>query len=806
MIKRLVSLALALALALSLIPAALAATGGAAKGENIFFYATDRDGKAVLLKVIPLDDLKAISHGQLSDLLAGGDTGVNYYISTTDEYPTTQYCEARGVTIMDLVEYVKGVSSADGVGSVSFYGEDTIRFMATDGFGAYNRPWSYNELYGVARYYFGGMYETTAGWTQGWEIAGAGDSKSVDDLEVYYNEYRDNDQYYDDKRAVFEAGVRTVPILATSSNSGRTTTDTISASAEPGIARYIANNGGAVTGCLAGTLEDTWSLRLALPMTESDLMVARRTAPGILKLVYNMRLDMENAQGLVSRGRVEEARASVVRSGDTLTVTMSCATPGATVYYSFDGAPQTPYTRPVEIDISGRDVASNPVSIYMTAVREGWDDAGIITARYPGMPPAFEAIHSGLCDEDLVFRAADSVSRQEWEDWTGAVSGIALRTPDISGYPTLDGGSYRIDNTNKTITFDKSLFPAVGSYSFIISAAAYSNKSVSLSIRQAAPGISAEDSYLLGDDVTLSFDDESYQQGLTVFLTPPGGSRSMISPSYLDRSVPGQVTVKGAYFAMESSPAKEPGEYTLTLSNNQYHPDSQDVIVFLRPDFADVPPDAWYYDAVQYVVRAGLFAGTSSTTFSPDMGMTRAMLVTVLWKIWGSGVGGRDGDGDGDGVGNPGAAPGNTHPTPGPSSFTDVGDDMWYTGAIAWAVENGIVEGYGDGRFGTYDSITREQMATMLYLYSMGFGAWGLESADEGGELVRPANTGQYPATDISQFADADKISEWALNAIGWVTSAGIINGMGDGTFSPQGTATRAQAAKLIMQLINDGK
>ena len=138
------TLLLTAAFALSMLcGTASAKTVSSEKAENIFFYASTGDGKAVLLKVLTLDELKEISHGQ--------PNGENYYVSSTDNYPTTQYLEARGFTVPELVDYVRSASDVAGAGGLMFAGEDTLHLMATDGYGNYSRNWSYNELYGVKR-------------------------------------------------------------------------------------------------------------------------------------------------------------------------------------------------------------------------------------------------------------------------------------------------------------------------------------------------------------------------------------------------------------------------------------------------------------------------------------------------------------------------------------------------------------------------------------------------------------------------------------------------------------------------------
>ena len=108
--------------------------------------------------------------------------------------------------------------------------------------------------------------------------------------------------------------------------------------------------------------------------------------------------------------------------------------------------------------------------------------------------------------------------------------------------------------------------------------------------------------------------------------------------------------------------------------------------------FTDVPTSAWYYDAVEFVYERGMMAGTGNNQFSPNVTTTRAMIVTILYRL-------------------------ENQPAAGSSSFTDVPAGQWYTNAVTWAAANGIVGGYGNGRFGPNDTITRVQMAVILYRY-----------------------------------------------------------------------------------------
>lgn len=173
--------------------------------------------------------------------------------------------------------------------------------------------------------------------------------------------------------------------------------------------------------------------------------------------------------------------------------------------------------------------------------------------------------------------------------------------------------------------------------------------------------------------------------------------------------------------------------------------------------FTDVPAGAWYEDAVRYVSENGLMSGTSDTTFSPDDTTTRGMVVTILWRLDGS--------------------PAWTAA----SGFSDVEEDAYYAEAVGWAAANGIVGGYDNGTFGPGDPITREQMAAILYRFAQVQG-WDTTAS-----------------ADLSSYTDASQISAYALTALQWANGAGLISGS-DGAISPGASATRAQAAAILMR------
>ena len=180
--------------------------------------------------------------------------------------------------------------------------------------------------------------------------------------------------------------------------------------------------------------------------------------------------------------------------------------------------------------------------------------------------------------------------------------------------------------------------------------------------------------------------------------------------------------------------------------------------------FTDVSETAWYKNSVDYAVEHGLMNGTGSNTFEPESTMTRAMLVTVLWRYANA-------------------------PKPGANPFTDVPNGKWYTDAVAWAAENGVVNGVGDGKFEPDGSVTREQMATILYRYAQKVGI----------------DTSKH--TELSAFPDANRVSAYARAPMQWIVAEGVIGGSrenGQDWLNPQGNATRAEVATILMRFIEN--
>lgn len=172
----------------------------------------------------------------------------------------------------------------------------------------------------------------------------------------------------------------------------------------------------------------------------------------------------------------------------------------------------------------------------------------------------------------------------------------------------------------------------------------------------------------------------------------------------------------------------------------------------------------WAYDAVSYAYKNSLMNGVNASRFAPDSTLNRAMMVTMLYRMTGSP-----------------AVNGN-------SVFSDVPSGKWYSDAVQWASVNGVVNGVGKDRFAPDTQITREQMASMMMRYAQ----------------FKQYSTGK--SADLSAFNDAGSISSWALESMKWANAAGLINGRTASTIAPQDTATRAEAATILMRFCEMSK
>lgn len=179
----------------------------------------------------------------------------------------------------------------------------------------------------------------------------------------------------------------------------------------------------------------------------------------------------------------------------------------------------------------------------------------------------------------------------------------------------------------------------------------------------------------------------------------------------------------------------------------------------LAPIFNDISTDAWYYDAVSFVSGQGIMVGTGQNQFEPDATLTRGMMATLLHNLEGS-------------------------PNAKISSFTDVSPEDWYASSIAWAAENNLVSGYGNGTFGPKDTLTIEQAVTLLYRYAK-YKELDVTACDYG----------------FHGLCNTNRISNWALDALRWASEVGLFEGM-EQNISPDESAARAQVAVMICNFL----
>ena len=312
---------------------------------------------------------------------------------------------------------------------------------------------------------------------------------------------------------------------------------------------------------------------------------------------------------------------------------------------------------------------------------------------------------------------------------------LTLPTPSRSGY-TFEGwydGSDRVSSPSYKVTKDVTLTAewdyngggsSSGSTRYTVSVEDTDNGSVKVSPTRASKGstvtvtVKPDEGYEL-DKLTVTD-----KNGDSVKLTDKGDGK------YTFKMPASKVTVEAVFTSVEVEGLP----------------------------FTDVTSGDWFYDAVAYVYDKGMMEGTTDTTFAPTMNLTRSMIAQVLYNL-------------------------EERPeAPGAAGFPDVAAGAWYADAVNWAAARGIVKGYDTGAFGPEDSVTREQLAAILYRYAQ---AKGYDTT-QGGMAVR-------------EFSDSASISDWAQEAMAWAVNAQVLSGKGNGVLDPQGTATRAEVAQMLM-------
>ena len=208
---------------------------------------------------------------------------------------------------------------------------------------------------------------------------------------------------------------------------------------------------------------------------------------------------------------------------------------------------------------------------------------------------------------------------------------------------------------------------------------------------------------------------------------------------------------------------KGDGKYTFTMPSGRVTVEASFAEIAPEPlPFGDVDDGDWFAGAVRFVYENGMMNGVSETDFAPHATTSRSMIVTILYRLEGEPV------------------------VDYAMGFTDVAGDAYYAEAVRWAASEGIVGGYGGGLFGSDDAVTREQLAVILYRYA----------------VYRGYDVSIGEDTNILSYADFADLSEYAIPAMQWACGAGVITGVTDATLVPQGEATRAQVAAMLMRFV----
>ena len=248
---------------------------------------------------------------------------------------------------------------------------------------------------------------------------------------------------------------------------------------------------------------------------------------------------------------------------------------------------------------------------------------------------------------------------------------------------------------------------------------------------------------------TVTVNPTAAKAGTTVTITPVPDVGYQV----------GTVSVTDRFGQAVAVDQQADGTYTFVMPDGQVTVE----VTFLQGEatdlpFSDVTESDWFYDAVTYAYENGLMDGVGMGLFAPNSETTRAQLVTILHRLAGQ-------------------------PAPsGDSGFSDVETGTWYTDAVAWAAQNGIVNGVSDTQFAPGDDITREQLAVILYRYA----------TYQGYDVSQRA--------DLSGFVDAGTISTYAQEALSWANAQGLVLGFEDDSLRPQGNASRAQIAAVLMR------
>jgi hypothetical protein len=495
-----------------------------------------------------------------------------------------------------------------------------------------------------------------------------------------------------------------------------------------------------------------------------------------LEEVYSQRL------AVVPTGRVQTPALAEYRSGNAAGegYTLSCATGDAKIYYALDASDDW-----ILYDGGVLRPPAGTSALRAKAVRPGWTDSEILAEEVtvpelapmfmdPLPPSALTALAVTSRPEKTAYQPGESLDLTGLSVTAAYTDGFSW--PITKDYYTADPpeGAALTGAGQRAVTISYTENGVTKTASFMITvnggggtADPGSGGGGSSGPSTATPG----GGRLIGGNTVTTPPGQDPVTNPDGSLTLPGGG-TVTTPGGTVITVPPGSTVSkdGQTVTLphgEKSGSVEQGGKTapvdpgLTVEITDNQASAGGYGVYWVNPFTDIKESDWFYKDVQYVYTHGLIAGTGADKFSPGVALTRGMIVTVLYRRAGSPAAG--------GLANP---------------FSDVTDGVWYTDAVKWAAQNGIVSGYGDGRFGPEDSVTRQDLALVLYGY-----------ARKTGETI--PETRAYPG-----FTDAAEIAGYAKEAVEAFFKAGVINGKPGNLFDAKGSATRAEVAAIFRRFL----
>lgn len=402
------------------------------------------------------------------------------------------------------------------------------------------------------------------------------------------------------------------------------------------------------------------------------------------------------------------------------------------------------------IDLNGHTFTGNITvsgSIIIQSTGNGKID-GSITESEGGkvqiLSGTYTSDPSSFCTEDYgAVKNGDNIYTVHKHNWGDGV----VTTPPSSTSDGVKTFTCSICQTTKTETLPSHDEPEPAPEPFTITIAPVTHGEVTVDKTTAAAG----------ETVTLTVDPDSGYR--LADLTVKDGSGTELELEYIGN---------GKYmFEMPESAVTVDADFTRITSvrppvDEPDEPEEPEEPEDPHLQFIDVTDSDWFYDAVYYAYTNGLMDGVSTTQFAPNSNLTRGMVVTILYRLE-----------DGPRV-------------TGSSGFSDVASGAWYADPVTWAAANGIVNGVSDTEFAPNTDITREQLAAILFRYAeyKGYDVSGRDS--------------------LTSYTDRGSISAYALDAMRWAVDEGLITGMTTTTIVPQGTATRAQCATMLMRFIEN--